>query len=126
MLKLEQQGIKRALVDSQNIAADLLDAAGNPVAMLRAQNIEGFEDHQRKRSLQNVGLFLHGGTKLWVSYRKDGMVPFGKQQEILRDLRCQIQKSYRETAGRLLIEDGVVVNFKWKVGKCLQIQATWT
>ncbi len=37
------------------------------------------------------------------------MVPFGKQQEILRNFQCQVQKSCRETAGRLLIEDGVVV-----------------
>ena len=61
---------------------------GDAVAVLRAQNIEGFQDHQRKRSLQNVGLFLHEGTNLWVPYRKDGTAPFVKQQEILRDLSC--------------------------------------
>jgi hypothetical protein len=54
--------------------------------VLRAQNIEGFEDHQRKRSLQNVGFVLHEGTNMLVSYRKDGMGPVGKQQEVLRDL----------------------------------------
>ena len=64
MLQLEQQGIERALIHSQKVAADLLDAAGNAVAVLRAQHIEGFEDHERKRSLQNVGFFLHGGTNL--------------------------------------------------------------
>jgi hypothetical protein len=42
----------------------LLNPAGDAVAVLRAQHIEGFEDHERKRSLQNVGLFLHGGTNL--------------------------------------------------------------
>jgi hypothetical protein len=37
------------------------------------------------------------------------MVPFGKQQEICAIFRRQVQKSCQETAGRLLIEDGVVV-----------------
>ena len=64
MLQLEQQGIERALVEGEKVAADLLDAAGDAVAMLRAQNIEGLEDHQRKRALQNVGLFFHSGTNL--------------------------------------------------------------
>jgi hypothetical protein len=41
-----------------------LDAAGDAVEVLWAQNIEGFEDHQRKRSSQNVGLFLDEGTDL--------------------------------------------------------------
>jgi hypothetical protein len=30
MLQLQQQGIKRALVDSQKVSADLLDAPGDP------------------------------------------------------------------------------------------------
>ena len=64
MLQLQQQGIKGALVDSQNISADLLNALADAVAVLWPQNIEGFQDHQRKRSLQNVGFFLHGGTDL--------------------------------------------------------------
>jgi len=37
------------------------------------------------------------------------MVPFGKQQEICAIFRRQAQKICQETAGRLLIEDGVVV-----------------
>jgi hypothetical protein len=38
------------------------------------------------------------------------MIPFGKQQEILRNLLTSSQeKSCQETAGRLLIEDGVVM-----------------
>jgi hypothetical protein len=38
------------------------------------------------------------------------MVPFGKQQDILRDLSCvKPRKICQETAERLLIEDGVVV-----------------
>ena len=37
------------------------------------------------------------------------MIPFGKQQEICAIFRRQVQKICQETAGRLLIEDGVVV-----------------
>src|SRR6202044_1388967 len=62
MLKLEQQGIKRALVDSQQVSADLLDASGDSPAVLRSQDIECLEDHQRERTLQDVRLFLHGGS----------------------------------------------------------------
>ena len=51
MLKLEQQWIERALVDRQKVSADLLNAAGDAVAVLRAQHIQRFEHHKRKRSL---------------------------------------------------------------------------
>jgi hypothetical protein len=37
------------------------------------------------------------------------MIPFGKQQEIGAIFRRQDQKICQETAGRLSIEDGVVV-----------------
>jgi hypothetical protein len=37
------------------------------------------------------------------------MVPFGKQQDILRDLSTSSPESCQETAERLLIEGGVVV-----------------
>ena len=64
MLQLEQQGIKRALIHIQKISADLLDASGDTLAVLRSQDIEGLEDHQRQRTLQDVRLFLHGRTNL--------------------------------------------------------------
>ena len=60
MLQLEQQGIKRALVESQKVSADLLNPAGDSLAVLRSQDIECLEHHQRERTLQDVGLFLHG------------------------------------------------------------------
>ena len=59
MLELEQQGIMCALVDSEQVSADLLEMPGDAPAVLRPQDIECLEDHQRKRSLQDVGLFLH-------------------------------------------------------------------
>jgi hypothetical protein len=55
------------------------------------------------------------------------MVPFGKQQEVLRDLcDSHVQKSGQEAAGRLLIEDGVGVISNEKSACVLQIQSTWT
>src|SRR5262249_39010670 len=39
LLELEQQGIERALVDSQKVSADLLNPSGNSPAMLRSQDI---------------------------------------------------------------------------------------
>jgi len=64
MLQLQQQGIKRALVHSQQVAADLLDATGDSPAVLRPQDIECLEDHERECSLQDVGLFLHRESHL--------------------------------------------------------------
>src|SRR5580704_17016749 len=54
MLQLEQQGIERALIHSQKVAADLLDAPSDTVAVLRPKDVQCLEDHQRKRSLQYV------------------------------------------------------------------------
>jgi hypothetical protein len=41
-------------IDRQQIAADLLDSAGDPVSMHGAKHIEGLEHHQRQRALSNV------------------------------------------------------------------------
>ena len=59
MLQLQQQGIERALIHIQKVSADLLDAPGDSPAVLRSQDIECLENHQRKRSLQDVRLFFH-------------------------------------------------------------------
>src|ERR1700739_1386497 len=59
MLELEQQGIQRALVDGQEVSTDLLDGPRDSPAVLRSQDIECLEDHQRERTLQDVRLFLH-------------------------------------------------------------------
>jgi hypothetical protein len=39
VLQLQQQGIERALIHSQQVAADLLDPSGDAVVVLRPQNI---------------------------------------------------------------------------------------
>jgi hypothetical protein len=46
MLQLEQKGIQGALVDGKKVAADLLDAARDAVAVEGPEQIKGFEDHQ--------------------------------------------------------------------------------
>jgi hypothetical protein len=46
------------------------------------------------------------------------MVPFGKQQEVLRDLSTSSPEDLSETAGRLFIEGGVVVITNEKPGRC--------
>ena len=59
MLQPEQQGIERALIHGQKVSADLLDAPRDSPAVLRSQDIQCLQDHQRQRSLQDVRLFLH-------------------------------------------------------------------
>jgi hypothetical protein len=78
LLKFEEDGVEGALVDGEEIAADLLDAAGEAVAVERAEDVEGFEDHQGEGALQDVGFFRvwrHLGIQ-----QKDDMGPLGKQQ----------------------------------------------
>ena len=59
MLQLQQQRIERALIHIQQVSADLLDAPGDTVAVLRPKEVQCLEDHQGKRSLQDFRLFLH-------------------------------------------------------------------
>ena len=48
------------------------------------------------------------------------MVPFGRQQEVLRDLSTSSPEDLSETAGRLFIEGGVVVITNEK-SACVQV-----
>jgi hypothetical protein len=56
VLEPEEHGIERPLIHRQQVTADLLDAAGNPVAVQRAQDLERLEHHQRQRSLLHIPL----------------------------------------------------------------------
>src|SRR6185437_5021923 len=82
MLQFQQQRIKRSLVHSQKVSADLLDAPGNSPAVLRSQDLERFEHHQRECSLQYVRLFLHPESTFRFPTGIVPRFPFGKQQEI--------------------------------------------
>jgi len=81
LLQFQQDGIESALIHGQQISADLLDAPRDAVAVERTQNIESLEDHQCQRALQDVGFLFHG-TAIWVSNRKDGIVPFGNNRKV--------------------------------------------
>lgn len=78
LLEFEKDGVERALIDGEEIAADLLDAAGEAVAVKRAEDVESFEDHEGEGALEDVGFFVcrrHLGIQ-----QKDDMGPLGKQQ----------------------------------------------
>jgi len=80
LFELQKDRIKSALVDGQEIATDLLDAAGEAVAVERPEDVEGFEDHQGESALEDVGFFV-GRRHLGIQ-QKDDTGPFGKQQEL--------------------------------------------
>ena len=54
LLQLQQNGIQRALIDREQISADLLDAPRDPVAVQRPQHIQSLEHHQRQRALPDI------------------------------------------------------------------------
>src|SRR5580698_1758860 len=53
LFKAQKRGVKRALIQLEQILRDLLDAHGDSVAVLRAHRVERFEDDQIQRALQN-------------------------------------------------------------------------
>ena len=61
MLQLEQKGIQGALVDGKKVAADLLDAARDAIAVKGPEQIEGLQHHQGQGSLQDVRFLRHSG-----------------------------------------------------------------
>ncbi len=107
MLELEQQGIKRALVDSQKVSADLLDAPGDSPAVLRSQDIECLEDHQRQCSLQDVWFFLHGEStfRFPTGIMTCFLLESNRRFELSFDDKPR--RAVGESAGTLFLEDGV-------------------
>jgi len=83
LFEFEEDWVESALIDGEEIAADLLDAAGEAVAVERAEDVESFEDHEGEGSLEDVGFFygrvVVGGGHFGFQ-QEDGMTPFGKQQ----------------------------------------------
>ena len=78
LFEFEENGVERALIDGEEIAADLLDAAGEAVAVERAEDVESFEDHEGEGALEDIGFFV-GGCHFGFQ-QEFGRVPFGKQQ----------------------------------------------
>src|ERR1700759_3478099 len=105
MLQLEQQGIERGLFDSQEISADLLDAPRDSPAVLRSQDIDCFEDHQRQRTLQDVGLFLHCESTFRFPTGIVTCFLLESNRKPLVFCSTTNTDSYWETASTLFIED---------------------
>ena len=56
LLQLQQRGVERPLVDGELVGADLLDPAGDRVAVERPHRVERLEDDEIQRAVQDVGL----------------------------------------------------------------------
>src|SRR6266487_6888829 len=54
LLEAEQRRIDGALIQRQHAAGHLLDAARDAVAVLRAQGLQGLQNHQIERAVLNV------------------------------------------------------------------------
>ena len=59
LLELEEGGVQRAVVEGEAIPARLLDAAGDAVAVERAQALERLEDHEGERALPDIQFVGH-------------------------------------------------------------------
>jgi hypothetical protein len=60
LLEAEQGSVDGALIQFEDVFADLLDAAGDAEAVLGAEGMERFEDHEVEGALEDVGSFGHG------------------------------------------------------------------
>ena len=54
LLQADERGVDGALVQQDFVAADLLNAARDAVAVQRAHGGEGLQDHQVQRALQKI------------------------------------------------------------------------
>jgi hypothetical protein len=81
------------LIHGQQISADLLNAPRDSIAVKRSEDVEGFENHQGQRALQNISFLFHSANMLF-SNRNGFTVPLGKQQVT--------HQGYEETADHSL------------------------
>ena len=58
-LQFQEGGIESAVIDGEEIAAGLLNAAGDAVAMERTESLQSFQDHQGQGALPDVGFVAH-------------------------------------------------------------------
>ena len=72
MLQTDERGVDGSLVEEDFVARDLLDAAGDAVAVLRPHGGEGLQDHEVEGSLEevNLGFTGCGKTSLGRVYRQ--------------------------------------------------------
>src|SRR3984957_13306644 len=55
LLEAEQGSVDGAFIQFEDVFADLLDTAGDAEAVLRAEGVERFEDHEVEGALEDVG-----------------------------------------------------------------------
>lgn len=68
LLEFHERGIKRAVIHGKEIAAGLLDATSDSVAVKRAEGLKGLEDHEGESAAPDVLLFRQSAL-LWESNR---------------------------------------------------------
>src|SRR5215212_2297555 len=56
--EIQQRRIERSLIQAEELVRDLLQPLRDPVAVLRSERVERFQDHQVQRPLQHVRLFI--------------------------------------------------------------------
>jgi hypothetical protein len=130
LFEFEEDRVERALIDGEEVAADLFDAAGKAVAVEGAEDVESLEDHKGESALEDVGFFGDGRGRHLGIQQKDDMGPLGKQQgswsgvgnddgwvgacanEIARRKRKQIPRFARNDTIFLLGADGASVFWK--------------
>ena len=64
LLKLQERGVERSLVDGELVGADLLDPPGDRVSMQRSHRVERLQHDEIERPVKDVGLV--GGHVLEV------------------------------------------------------------
>src|SRR5438132_553236 len=65
LFQLQQSGVERAVVHGQEVAARLLDAAGDAVAVERSDRFEGLQHHQGEGALPDVRFGAHEDS-YWI------------------------------------------------------------
>ena len=78
LLQLQQGGVDGPVVQREDVAARLLDPAGDPVPVQRPEALERLQHHQGQRPLPDVRLVAQERL-LWVAHRKDATAPMGTQ-----------------------------------------------
>src|SRR4030095_15087865 len=62
LLQFQQDGIQGAVVDGEQVLADLLDALRDAVAVLRPGRLERPQDHERQGALPDFTFLTHPAT----------------------------------------------------------------
>jgi len=65
LFQLQQRRIERPVIDTQSIAADLLDPLGEPIPMLRPHGSQRAKHHKRQRAQPDFILVPHHSTP-WI------------------------------------------------------------